>query len=155
MGGAPILAERVIAATSRDQTFVSTIYRRCGRVGTLGTASALWRWAGHAITDNDPGANNMEWTIAHAAVVVLRLVAPSIREWMPLAASAGMFGVACYELGSFCKNGLGRRAGWGTGRHVAGKAALDHPERLASQRDRMASPRRHLIEWLGRITSRW
>jgi hypothetical protein len=34
-------------------------------------ASALWRCAGHAITDNEFGRNSMECAIAHAAVVVL------------------------------------------------------------------------------------
>ena len=35
------------------------------------TASALWRCAGQAITDNEPGVNSMECAIAHAAAVVL------------------------------------------------------------------------------------
>ena len=35
------------------------------------TASALWRCAGQAITDNDPGMNTIACAIAQAAVVVL------------------------------------------------------------------------------------
>jgi hypothetical protein len=38
---------------------------------TRRTASALWRCAGQAMTDNDPGRNTMVWAIAQAAVVVL------------------------------------------------------------------------------------
>jgi len=38
---------------------------------TRRTASALWRCAGQAITDSEPGLNSMVWAIAQAAVVVL------------------------------------------------------------------------------------